>query len=137
MSLRLSPAAWAAIQDQARSGYPHEVCGILLGRDGRADEAPACPNLASDRAHDRYQMDPDAQRRIEKGARERGLDVLGYYHSHPDHPADASATDLALSWEGVHYLIVAVHQGRVADQRLWWREPHSAVFRREPLEIEA
>ena len=136
MSLRLGPAAWAALRGQAEAGYPHEVCGILLGRDGRADEAHACPNLAVDRAHDRYQMDPAAQLRIEKDARVRGLEVLGYYHSHPDHPADASATDLALSWEGVHYLIVAVRQGRVVDQRLWWREPHSAAFRPETLDLE-
>jgi proteasome lid subunit RPN8/RPN11 len=137
LSLRLGPAAWAAIQAQAQAGYPREVCGILLGRDGRVEEAQACGNLAVDRAHDRYQMDPADQRRIEKGARSRGLEVLGYYHSHPDHPADASATDLALSWQGVNYLIVAVHQGRVADQRLWWRDHDSAVFRRESLEIEA
>lgn len=136
MSLRLGAAAWAALRSQAEAGYPREICGILLGRDGRAEEAQACDNLAVDRAHDRYQMDPLGQLRIEKDARARGLEVLGYYHSHPDHPASPSPTDLALSWEGVHYLIVALRQGRVVDQRLWWREPHSAVFRQEALDLE-
>lgn len=136
MSLSLGAAAWDAVRAQAEAGYPHEVCGVLLGRAGSVVEARACANLAVDRAHDRYQMDPRDQLRIEKDARQRGLETLGYYHSHPDHPADASATDLDLSWEGVHYLIVAVHQGRVTDQRSWWREDHSAVFRREELSIE-
>ena len=133
----MAPAAWLALRAQAEAGYPHEVCGILLGRDGRADEAHACANLDTERAGDRYQMDPRDQLRIEKDARARGLELVAYYHSHPDHPADASATDLALSWEGVRYLIVAVQQGRLVDQRLWWRDPDSAVFRRLDLSFEA
>ena len=119
----MSPVAWTALRGHAEAGYPHEVCGILLGRDGRALEARPCGNRNTERAHDRYQMDPQDQLRIEKEARQRDLDVLGYYHSHPDHPAQASATDNQLSWEGVYYLIVAVRDGKVADQRAWWRDP--------------
>ena len=132
----MAKAAWSALRAQAEAGYPLEVCGILLGRGGRAEEAHACGNLNTERAADRYQMDPQDHLRIEKDARARGLELLAYYHSHPDHPADASATDLALSWEGMRYLIVAVHQGKAVDQRLWWRDPDSAAFRRLDLSVE-
>jgi proteasome lid subunit RPN8/RPN11 len=135
LSLRLGPTAWAALRAHAESGYPLEVCGLLLGRGDEVREAHPCRNLNTERARDRYQMDPADQLRLEKDARARGLDVLGYYHSHPDHPADASATDLALSWEGVHYLIVAVQQGKLVDQRLWWREQGAAAFSRQELKI--
>lgn len=124
MKAALTAAARKAIQAAAEAGYPHEVCGVLLGRGGDSpviEEAHACPNLNQQRSRDRYELDPAAQLRIEKSARERGLDVLGYYHSHPDHPALASDTDNSLSWEATYYLIQAVSQGRCGDLRAWYR----------------
>lgn len=139
MNLVLATQAWETLRSAAEAGYPLEVCGILLGPAGqtgpqrRVSEAVACGNLNVERARDRYQMDPLDQLRVERDARQRGLETLGYYHSHPDHPADASATDLELSWEGVHYLIVSVRDGRVADQRAWYRAPGQARFQRQSL----
>ena len=137
MSLRLRAQALQAIRAAAEAGYPHEVCGILLGRGGEspeAAEAHPCDNVVAERSHDRYELDPKAQLRIEKGARERGLDVVGYYHSHPDHPALASETDNALSWERTVYLIQSVRQGRCDELRAWARG--SGQPRLQPLDIE-
>jgi proteasome lid subunit RPN8/RPN11 len=119
----LAASAREAIAEAAQSGYPNEVCGILLGRAAEAlvEEAVPCPNLNAERSRDRYQLDPLAQLKIEKRARERGLDVLGYYHSHPDHPAAASETDSSLSWEDTAYLIQSVIRGQAEDLRAWRR----------------
>lgn len=131
MKARLSPGAWAAIEAQVRGGYPHEACGVLLGRAGENAEileAHACANLNTERAQDRYLIDPRDQLTIEKGARLRSLDVVGYFHSHPDHPAAASATDLDQSWEQLVYLIVSVREGRVADRKAWFRPAGKLAF---------
>jgi proteasome lid subunit RPN8/RPN11 len=138
LTLRLSPPAWDSVQRHAESGYPNEVCGVLIGRLGAeplAAEAHPCANVNKERARDRYLMDPQEQMRLEKDARARGLDVLGYYHSHPDHPAQASATDNQLSWEGVHYLIVAVRDGKVVDHKAWWRDSGSPGLDEENLQL--
>lgn len=124
MSFTLAPAARRAIIEAGEAGYPNEVCGILLGYGGAecsATEAWAVPNINTERSRDRYELDPQVQVRLEKQARQRGLDVVGYYHSHPDHPALASETDSKLSWPGVHYLIVSIQQGRAADLNAFHR----------------
>ena len=138
LTLRLGAEAWASVRRHAEAGYPREVCGLLIGHSGNvaeAAEAHPCANVNKERAEDRYLMDPLEQLRLEKDARARGLDVLGYYHSHPDHPAQASATDNQLSWEGVYYLIVAVRDGKVADQRAWWRDPGSPGLEEKVLRL--
>ena len=118
---------------EAEQGYPHEVCGILLGLDGALTEAWPTKNLNEVRSRDRYLIDPQDQLRIEKDARVRGLEVLGYYHSHPDHPALPSSTDLELSWEGVIYVIVGVEAGKVAAVTAWRREVGQRAFIEEAL----
>lgn len=129
MRAELRGAARRVIEQAALAGYPHEVCGVLLGRGGDLpliEEAHPCGNLNAERSRDRYELDPAMQLRIEKGARERGLDVLGYYHSHPDHPADASETDNGLSWESTLYLIQAVQAGACGPLKAWHRSPGQA-----------
>jgi proteasome lid subunit RPN8/RPN11 len=133
----LLPLALAEVEAQACAGYPNEVCGILLGRAGdpaQILEAHACANVVTERVRDRYLIDPLEQLRIEKDARARSLDVVGYYHSHPDHPAQASATDLEQSWEQSLYLIVSVREGRVEERRAWFRAPGRAAFEEVFLE---
>jgi len=124
VKLRLAAAARQAIARGAEAGYPHDVCGILLGRLGAeasVEEACPCPNINAERSRDRYELDPLTQVKIEKQARERGLDVVGYYHSHPDHPAQASETDSKLSWPGVYYLIQSVQAGQAKDLNAFFR----------------
>ncbi|MBX3460089.1 MAG: M67 family metallopeptidase [Planctomycetes bacterium] len=117
--LTLTSAIKAYIEDHAVSAYPHECCGVLIGRlEGTvrtALEAARTGNLNTERAHDRFTLDPKDYMRIDLEARKRGLDIIGIYHSHPDHPAQPSATDLAAAWEGYSYVIVAVNKGKPGD----------------------
>jgi proteasome lid subunit RPN8/RPN11 len=138
LKARLQSAALETLKAHGQGGYPHETCGVLLGRfsDGSVEvlEAQACGNANIDRAADRYLIEPKDQLRIEKDARTRGLDVVGYYHSHPDHPSQASATDLAQSWEGVLYLILGVEKGEAKRLQGWWRSSGEPAFSEVSIE---
>ena len=97
--------------------YPAECCGVLLGAvDGDLRQVEAvvrCGNTRADRPQDRYNIDPKELVRVQRQGRERGLDIVGFYHSHPDHPAQWSQTDLAEAhWIGCSYVITSVERGR-------------------------
>ena len=118
--LRLSQQIYDAIREHGEATYPHECCGVLLGRfsveDGRpindVDDAIRAGNTRSDSAHNRYHIAPQELVRIQRTGRERGLDIVGFYHSHPDHPAQWSPTDFAEAhWLGCSYVITAVEKG--------------------------
>jgi proteasome lid subunit RPN8/RPN11 len=128
----LPPPVRQEIFNHAREGYPNEVCGVLVGKsDGITQtacrevvRAVRANNIEVVRRNDRYQLDPGDMARANRLAREQGLDIVGFYHSHPDHPAIASQTDLENSspWGGYSYPIVSVIAGAVADLRCWYRE---------------
>lgn len=105
------------------AGYPHETCGCLLGsRDGagvHVQHVRLARNLNAERARDRYELDPEDLLRAEDEARTRGLDVVGIWHSHPDHPAEPSETDRAAAWEGWSYVIASVGPEGVSSIRSW------------------
>lgn len=136
--MRITQAALDEIRRHGEEGYPHEICGVMIGPRGgrgRVTEAHRARNIIVDRARDRYEIDPRDQIRIEREADQRGMDVVGYYHSHPDHPAQASATDAQRSWAGVIYLIVAVNEGRAVDQNAFAAERDGGPMRSEALEV--
>ena len=115
--LRIPDGEWQAIRRHGEEAYPHESCGVLLGRFGGearvVHSSVRCGNARTDSPHNRYQIDPREILRIERDARSRGLDVVGFYHSHPDHPARPSPTDLAEAhWFGCSYVISSVQRGR-------------------------
>ena len=104
---------------QAEQAYPQECCGVLLGlRAGDVREVRAaipCTNARFDSPETRYSIDPRELVRIQRDAREKGLEIVGFFHSHPDHPARWSPTDLdEAHWIACSYLILSVEQGRVA-----------------------
>jgi proteasome lid subunit RPN8/RPN11 len=106
-----------ALRQHGEETYPHECCGIMLGRIGggeRVVEAvQRAGNTRTDSPHNRYNIDPRELVKIQRQARERGLDIVGFYHSHPDHPARWSQTDLLEAhWVGCSYVITSVEQGR-------------------------
>jgi proteasome lid subunit RPN8/RPN11 len=109
----------------AASTYPHECCGLLLGTRLPGGQVSACDifpaaNTAEPAHHaDRYELDPQAFLRADRRAREVGAEIIGFYHSHPDHPARPSATDLSLGWPGYLYLIAATTAAGVTDLRAW------------------
>lgn len=108
---------WENIRRHGEETYPHECCGVLLGEmeDGRnvVKTTVRCGNTRTDSPHDRYNIDPRELVKIQREGRERGHDIVGFYHSHPDHPAKWSATDLAEAhWIGCSYVITSVEQGK-------------------------
>ncbi|WP_231738146.1 Mov34/MPN/PAD-1 family protein [Terracidiphilus gabretensis] len=110
---------YAAIRAHGEETYPHECCGALLGRnvDGEWSvvEAVRAGNTRTDSAHNRYHIAPIELVKIEREARGKGLDIAGFYHSHPDHPAQWSQTDFAEAhWLGCCYVITEVAQGKAA-----------------------
>jgi proteasome lid subunit RPN8/RPN11 len=118
--LRIKDQDYAAIRRHGEETYPHECCGVLLGRfedDGTrtVTTATRCGNTRTDSAHNRYNIDPKELVRIQREGRERGEDIVGFYHSHPDHPAQWSKTDLAEAhWFGCSYVITSVEKGKAA-----------------------
>ncbi len=118
-TLRIARTVYDALRAHGEETYPHECCGALLGRntgDGWRIEASArAGNTRTDSAHNRYQIAPAELVKIEREARNRGLSIAGFYHSHPDHPAQWSPTDFAEAhWLGCSYVITAVERGRAA-----------------------
>jgi proteasome lid subunit RPN8/RPN11 len=119
--IRLSEALEQQLRRHGEEQYPNEACGALLGAgDGttsawRVTEIRAAPNEHADDLRRRYLVPPAFQLQLEKHARATGQDVIGYYHSHPDHPAHPSEYDRAHAWCGYLYLICAVQQGRATD----------------------
>ena len=118
--LKLSESIYNTLRAHGEETYPHECCGVLLGRssDGvnEVEDAIRAGNTRIDSAHNRYHIAPQELVRIQRQGRERGLDIVGFYHSHPDHPAQWSKTDFAEAhWLGCSYVITAVEKG-VAQQ---------------------
>ena len=117
--LKLSQCDFDAIRAHGEETYPHECCGILLGT-GEGDKREVkqtvrAGNTRSDRPADRYNIAPEELIRAQRQAREQGLDIIGFYHSHPDCPAEWSLTDLAEAhWLGCSYVITSVEQGKAA-----------------------
>jgi proteasome lid subunit RPN8/RPN11 len=116
--LRLERKDYEAIRRHGEETYPHECCGVLLGHSDDegtrvvTSTAP-CGNTRTDSAHNRYNIDPRELIRIQREGRERGEDIVGFYHSHPDHPAQWSKTDFAEAhWLGCSYVITSVEKGK-------------------------
>ncbi len=143
--LKIGKAEFDALRKHGEETYPHECCGVLLGSmegdERRVAEVVRCGNTRDDRPQDRYHIDPRELVRIQRQGRERGLDIVGFYHSHPDHPARWSQTDLAEAhWIGCSYVITSVEQGRAATTNsfvLLGAMEEDKHFEDEPVEVEA
>jgi proteasome lid subunit RPN8/RPN11 len=115
--LKIAPKDYASLRQHGEETYPHECCGVLLGRmddDGTrvVTSTARCGNTRTDSAHNRYNIDPRELVRIQRVGRDRDEDIIGFYHSHPDHPARWSSTDLAEAhWFGCSYVITSVEKG--------------------------
>jgi proteasome lid subunit RPN8/RPN11 len=114
--LKLNEQTYKAIRHHGEETYPHECCGVLLGRFSEGvnevEDAIRAGNTRTDSAHNRYHIAPQELVKIQRQGRERGLDIVGFYHSHPDHPAQWSQTDFAEAhWLGCSYVITAVAKG--------------------------
>ena len=135
--MKLHRSALEAIQAHGAEGYPNEICGIMLGPQGDsvATEVRRARNIVVERSRDRYEIDPLDHIRIQREADDAGMDIVGYYHSHPDHPAQASRFDTERAWAGYVYVIVSIENGKPADANAFVAERDGGPFRPEPLEI--
>src|SRR5580698_3122276 len=118
--LKIPQSAYISLRQHGEETYPHECCGVLLGRfedDGSktVSHVARCGNMREDSSHNRYSIDPKELIRIQREGRERGEDIIGFYHSHPDHPARWSPTDLAEAhYPGCSFVITSVDKGLAA-----------------------
>jgi proteasome lid subunit RPN8/RPN11 len=142
--LKLSHADYEALRAHGEQTYPHECCGVLLGNavpDGnQVHTIVRAGNTRTDRAHDRYNIAPEELIRVQRQARGLGLDIVGFYHSHPDHPAQWSQTDFAEAhWVGCSYIITEIAGGKAAITNsflLTGTGEDDKQFNDEPVEIE-
>jgi proteasome lid subunit RPN8/RPN11 len=118
MALKIPVELYDQLRQHGEASYPHECCGVLVGQfddaGGKAVKAAVqCGNTRTDSPANRYHISPSELVRIQRDALLAGHDIVGFYHSHPDHPAHWSATDLAEAhWTGCSYVITSIEQGR-------------------------
>jgi len=141
--LKLSYPDYVALRAHGEETYPHECCGVLLGKsepDGNhVREIVRAGNTRTDSAHNRYNIAPEELIKTQRQARKLGLDIVGFYHSHPDHPAQWSQTDFAEAhWIGCSYVITAIAQGKATITNsflLTGTNEEDKKFLDEPVEI--
>src|SRR2546422_10494349 len=117
--LTITPSIDYAIRAHGQETYPHECCGALVGREGHVSAVVALPNTTEEGPRRRFLVRPSDYREAERRATELGAELLGFYHSHPDHPARPSQYDLDHAWPTFAYIIVAVATGAAGDMTLW------------------
>ena len=140
MTLVIGDQHVAAIREHGEADYPHEACGLLGGQveGGRTivRQLVPLPNERPDSTHNRYLIDPEAFRRAQTTLDGEGLEIVGVYHSHPDHPATPSAFDREHAWPRLSYVIVAVAAGRSGDMKSWQLSDDRGAFAEEPITVE-
>ena len=121
------------LRQTAEAGYPLEVCGLLVGTIDKGDwniqQFRPVANLNTERAADRFQLDPAAYQSIDRELRGTDCEIIGVYHSHPDCPAKPSPTDLTSAWEGFAYPIISICDGKAVEIRCWSLNADGSHFR--------
>ena len=133
MGLALQPGVADAIRRHSAETYPDECCGALIGRDGVVVVAHALPNTTEEGPRRRFMVRPQDYRDAERRAAEAGAELVGFYHSHPDHPARPSQYDLDHAWPFFSYVIVSVGAGTPGDMTSWRLRDDRSAFDQETL----
>ncbi len=133
MALTLRGGTADAIRRHGSETYPDECCGALIGSDGHVDEVFALPNTTEEGPRRRFLVRPQDYRQAERRASELGGGLLGFYHSHPDHPARPSQYDLDHAWPFFSYVIVAVREGVPEAMTSWRLQEDRTAFTEEEL----
>jgi proteasome lid subunit RPN8/RPN11 len=140
--LLLSDPLRKQIEREGVGAYPNECCGILIGRDVMHDGVrvrivdrlePGRNAFEAAEQYHRFSIDPLQQLKAEKSAEKDGLAVLGYYHSHPDHPARPSEYDRAHAWPFYSYVIVAIEKGIAAVMTSWVLDDVTETFTKQEI----
>ena len=134
-----------AVREHGERGYPDEVCGLLIGSFAGSAGSAGGDNVvervvpveneweAVGERRRRFRITPDVFAREERRARQAGLEIVGFYHSHPDHPAEPSETDREFAWPTYSYLIQSVAGGRATDLASWRLKDDRSGYEREPV----
>lgn len=135
-TLYLPQSARRELEHIVHAGYPLETCGLLVGSQSnnhvQVIRVVQAQNLNKERAHDRYELAPRDFMAADTEAHDAGLEIVGVWHSHPNHPARPSEVDRKSAWEGWSYLILSVKDDGVQDLRSW--RLLSEHFVEEPIE---
>ena len=134
--IAISEALLEEIRAHGRDTYPEECCGGLLGRRGepaRVSRIERIDNVRDENRARRYEVSPQDYLRLERLAAENGVELLGFYHSHPDHPAAPSAYDRDHAFPFFHYLVCAVASGRPGEITAWVLSEDRGEFDREDI----
>jgi proteasome lid subunit RPN8/RPN11 len=153
-SLHIPKLLYDQLRAHGEETYPHECCGIILGRHEVIEMNPTAgagfPNIAvhqliragntrTDSAHNRYNIAPQELIKAQREGRKAGLDIVGFYHSHPDHPAQWSTTDFAEAhWFGCAYVITAIEKGQAKITNsflLTGATEEDKAFTNQPIEV--
>ena len=126
----------AHIRQHSRETYPNECCGALIGSGNRVSEGFCLPNMTEEGPRRRFLVRPDDYRAAEKRATDAGRELMGFYHSHPDHPARPSQYDLDHAWPYFAYVIIAVEQGEPKAMTSWRLREDRSTFDEERISLE-
>ncbi|PEN13854.1 hypothetical protein CRI94_07275 [Longibacter salinarum] len=130
-----------AIRDHGENAYPEEGCGFLMGTvtddcANRVTDIRPVANRKTENRERRYEITPDDYREAQNAAEAAGLDVIGFFHSHPDHPARPSETDLReATFPGYTYVIVSVANGEATDLTAWSLAVDRSSFESEEIHV--
>jgi proteasome lid subunit RPN8/RPN11 len=124
----LAAGVAAAIRRHGEKTFPHECCGALIGKDDRVTHAVGLPNTTEEGPRRRFLVRPSDYRTAEQQASALGGELLGFYHSHPDHPARPSQFDLDHAWPNFAYVIVSVMSGAAKDMTVWYLKEDRSSF---------
>lgn len=143
--LKITSELAGQIRSHGAETYPHECCGALLGRDTEVADRPVyreihalhpLVNRRDDSPQNRFSVTSRDVLEAEKDARARGVEVVGWYHSHPDHPARPSQYDRDHAWPWYSYIIVSVANKIPEDLTSWRLTDDRADFEREEIELQ-
>ena len=149
--VKIKKSAYQGMIDHAESGYPYEVCGVMIGEGELISYCRECRNLISEdavetdfkeenqldsqRLRDRFELDPGSFVEADQWARDNKLEILGIYHSHPDHPSRPSETDRKIASHGWGYIIFSINEGKYSDARLWYLSENGSEFEHTEFEL--
>ena len=131
--LTITGSVDAAIRAHGQETYPHECCGALVGREGAVTATVPLANTTEEGPRRRFMVRPSDYQLAERRASELGGELLGFYHSHPDHPARPSQYDLDHAWPTFAYVIVSVASGTSGDMTVWWLKEDRTAFEKGDL----
>jgi proteasome lid subunit RPN8/RPN11 len=136
--VKISQAALDEVHSHAAEGYPYEICGMLVADKGTRTVSATrrATNANVDNPKTTYTIAPSEHRQIEKDCDAAGLDIVGYYHSHPDHASYASIRDSEQAWPDYYYLVVSCMNGEVRDSKVFQRASwDESQMKEESLEV--